>query len=585
MNFASVYHRSDENYCYPLDENRLLIAIKTGYDIDRIVLYYGDPFSKGIAGGNENWTGMPIEMDKCIHLKYHKLWQVIVTPEFKRCKYYFELHSGEEVMCMMEDDFYLPSHMEHTGATGQFFMFPWMNESDIVRVPEWVKDTVWYQIFPERFCNGNPNRNKSNVKPWKSEPVRWDDWYGGDLEGVTMKLSYLKDLGITGLYLNPIFLAGSNHKYETTDYEVVDPGFGDDEVVKNLVATAHDMGIRVMLDGVFNHCGYMNPKWKDVVDNGPKSRYYDWFYVNSWPFDKRRDTRDGKFYSFAFAAFMPKLNTNNKEVVEYLTSVCNSWIDKYDIDGIRFDVGNEVSHTFLKHLNKELKAKKSDIYLMGELWHDSESWLKGDEYDAVMNYPLVNSVTAFWIKDNFTNTEFEYALNRCYNLYRRQQMEVAFNLFDSHDTDRIMHRVNGNIDALYQQMILLFTVAGSPCIYYGTEIGMEGGFDPDCRRCMPWEDIDAGKYNDRIDFMKSIIKLRKTIPAFREIDVEYIYDTDNNKILHYVKKDNCGHKYHIILNCSSEAVQYNINGEIIISNKYENGLILQNGAVIYGENE
>lgn len=583
MNFAAIYHRTDENYCYPLCENRILISIKTGYDIDKVVLYYGDPFSHGIAGGNDNWKGVPVEITKCIHLKYHKLWQVEVVPEFKRCKYYFELHSGEEVMCMMEDDFYPPSHMTNTGATGQYFMFPWLNKGDIVKVPEWVKDTVWYQIFPERFCNGNPERNNEYVKPWRSEKVSWDDWYGGDLEGITMKLQYLYDLGITGIYLNPIFLAGSNHKYETTDYEIIDPGFGDDKVLRNLVDTAHSMGIRIMLDGVFNHCGHMNPRWLDVVEKGPDSEWYDWFFVNKWPFDKGSDTRDGKYYSFAFAAWMPKLNTNNKEVINYLTNVCKNWIKKYDIDGIRFDVGNEVSHLFLKHLNKELKAIKPDFYLMGEIWNDSESWLKGDEYDAVMNYPLVNSVTAFWTNDNFDNKEFEYALNRCYNLYRRQQMEVAFNLFDSHDTDRIMHRVNNNIDALYQQIILLFTMAGSPCIYYGTEIGMRGSFDPDCRRCMPWDEIESGKYDERIDFVKKIIKLRKSIKAFKTLDVEYIYDIDNGKVLHYKKQDNSGHKYHIILNCSKNQISYEINGKILLSNKYDNGRILQNGAVIYEE--
>ena len=585
MNYSAIYHRSDENYCYPLDENRLLIMIKTGYDVDKVVLYYGDPFSNGIAGGNEDWGGTPVAMDKCIKLKYHKLWQAVVEPEFKRCKYYFEIHSGDEVICMMENDFYPKSHMAHTGATGQYFMFPWMNESDIVKVPSWVKDTVWYQIFPERFCNGNPKRNNQYVKPWKCEPVKHTDWYGGDLEGIISKLPYIKELGITGLYLNPIFLATSNHKYDTTDYEMIDPGFGDDKVLCELVSKAHNIGIKVMLDGVFNHCGYMNPMWLDVIEKGPDSEYFDWFFVNSWPFEKRYDTRDGKFYSFAFSAGMPKLNTNNQKVIDYLTNVCLSWIDKYDIDGIRFDVGNEVSHTFLKHLNKSLKNRKKDFYLMGELWHDSESWLKGDEYDAVMNYPLVNSVTAFWLNDDFNNKEFEYALNRCYNLYRRQQMEVAFNLFDSHDTDRIMHRVNGNIDALYQQMILLFTVAGSPCIYYGTEIGLEGGFDPDCRRCMPWDDIDAGKYDDRIQFIKKLINLRKEISAFKEIDIEYIYDIDDDKVLHYVKKDNSGHKYHIILNCSNKDISYKIEGTILLSNKYENDLIMRNGAVIYGEDK
>ena len=580
MNFAAIYHRTDENYCYALDDNRVLISLKTGYDIDRVVLCYGDPFSHGIAGGNQNWGGVFTEVSKCIELKYHKLWQIVVEPEFKRLKYYFELYSGEEVYCMMEDDFYTKEHMKSTGASGQYYTFPWLNSSDVVKVPEWVKDTVWYQIFPERFCNGNPARNNEFVKSWKYERVGHKDWYGGDLDGIISKLPYLSELGITGIYLNPIFLANSNHKYATIDYEIVDPDFGDDAILRELVDKAHDLGIRIMLDGVFNHCGNINEKFIDVYEKGPESKWYDWFFINEWPFDKDTKTDDARFYSFAFFPKMPKLNTNNPEVIDYFINVCSGWIDKYDIDGIRFDVGNEVSHTFLKQLNKVMKNKKKDFYLMGEIWHDSETWLKGDEYDAVMNYPLVNSVTSFWTSEKFTNKDFEYAVNRCYNLYRRQQMEVAFNLFDSHDTDRIMNRVKGNINALYQQMALLFTMAGSPCIYYGTEIGMEGGFDPDCRRCMPWNDIDSGKYDDRISFIKDLISIRKKVQAFKNIDVEYLYDFNDSKVLHYVKKDD-NNEYHIVINCSKQPVIIKKCNEILISNKMVGDELMGDGVVIY----
>lgn len=584
MNVAGIYHRTDENYCYPLDENRVLISIKTGLDVDKVVLYHGDPFSHGIAGSNQNWSGEAVDMTDCTRLKYHKLWKCIVEPPFKREKYYFEIHSGDEILCMMEDDFYDMEHMKNTGASGQYFMFPWLNESDVVKVPEWVKDRIWYQIFPERFCNGNPSRNNSHVKKWKSEPVKFFDWYGGDLEGIISKLPYLKELGINGIYLNPIFLSESNHKYDTIDYEIVDPQFGDDEVLKELVRKAHELGIVVMLDGVFNHCGRKHKIWLDVIEKGKNSEYFDWFYVNKWPIDpEKRDTKDGAFFSFAFAAGMPKFNTNNPKVAEYIVNICKNWINKYEIDGIRFDVGNEVSHTFLKYLNHELKTMKPDIYLMGEIWHDSEMFLKGDEYDAVMNYPLVNSVSEFWYNDKFGRIDFEYAYNRCYNLYRKQQMEVAFNLFDSHDTDRIMNRVKGNFDKLYQQMVLLFTVAGSPCIYYGTEIGLEGGFDPDCRRCMPWEDIEKGKYTDRINMMKHLLYLRKTYDAFKEVEVEFVKDIDNDKVLHYKKVDKYGHIYHIILNCSSSDIRYEISNNLLLCNRYSDGVLKTNGAVIYEE--
>lgn len=584
MNLAAIYHRTDENYCYPLNSEDLLISIKTGYEVDRIVLYHGDPFSHGIAGSNQNWQGTPVEITEYTCLKYHKLWKVIIKPEFKRAKYYFELFSGDECISMMEDDFYDTEHMKATGASGQYFTFPWLNPSDIVTVPSWVKDTVWYQIFPERFRNGNKARNNEFVKPWKYERVGGHDWYGGDLEGIIEKLPYIKELGITGLYLNPIFLAGSNHKYETTDYETVDPGFGDNETLKELVDKAHSMGIAVMLDAVFNHCGYRNPIWIDVVEKGRDSEYFDWFFINKWPIDTSKwDTKDGSFYSFSFFGGMPKLNTNNVKVMDYLIGVCKNWINDYGIDGIRFDVGNEISHTFLKKLNRELKAVKPDIYLMGEIWHDSEEWLKGDEYDAVMNYPLVNSVTAFWLDDNFKKKDFEFALNRCYNLYRKQQMEVAFNLFDSHDTDRIMHRLNNNFDAVYQQMVVLFTMAGSPCIYYGTEIGMQGGFDPDCRRCMPWEDIEASKYEVRLNMMKHLISLRHQIKAFKSVEVEFVDDFDDDKILHYKKRDKDGHICNIILNCSRNDTQLVIDKHLLLANRYDGKTLMSNGAVIYEE--
>ena len=159
-------------------------------------------------------------------------------------------------------------------------------------------------------------------------------------------------------------------------------------------------------------------------------------------------------------------------------------------------------------------------------------------------------------------------------------MEVAFNLFDSHDTDRIMNRVKGNINALYQQMALLFTMAGSPCIYYGTEIGMEGGFDPDCRRCMPWNDIDSGKYDDRISFIKDLISIRKKVQAFKNIDVEYLYDFNDSKVLHYVKKDD-NNEYHIVINCSKQPVIIKKCNEILISNKMVGDELMGDGVVIY----
>lgn len=192
--------------------------------------------------------------------------------------------------------------------------------------------------------------------------------------------------------------ADSNHKYDTKDYTRIDPQFGDAKTMRHLVKEAHEHGIRVMVDAVFNHCGQNFAPWLDVKKHGEQSPYAGWFMVNDWEqMNKEASTRDGRYYSFAFADKMPKLNTNSEEVIHYFQNVCEGWIRDYDIDGIRFDVGNEVSHRFLKRIRKHVKAMKPDIYLLGEIWHDASQWLMGDEYDSVMNYPLMSGIHDFFI--------------------------------------------------------------------------------------------------------------------------------------------------------------------------------------------
>lgn len=581
MNFASIYHRADGNLCYALDEDRLMICIRTGYDVRRVFLVYGDPYLAGIAGGTERWNGQRLEMTHCTRLKYQLLWSVIVQPEAKRCKYYFEIVSEEGTWYYFENDFLTKAQMEQTGRMLQYFTFPWMNSADLTRVPQWVKNIVWYQIFPDRFCNGNPARNPHEVQRWETRTPKRNEVFGGDLEGIMEKIPYLKDLGIGGVYLNPVFLARSNHKYDTIDYEIVDPCFGDNQILKELIQQLHEAGIRVMLDGVFNHCGFLFAPWQDVLRNGPKSRYYDWFMVNRWPFPQKEfSTRDGKFYSFAFFAGMPKLNTNNPEVAAYFTGLCRKWVEEYRVDGIRFDVGNEVSHDFLKQLRRELKQVNPDVYLLGEIWHDAVPWLRGDEYDSVMNYPFVSSINEFWLDTNTDRKEFEYAVNRCFSMYQRQQIEAAFNLLDSHDTDRLYTRVGENLNIFYQQLVLLFTMAGSPCIYYGTEIALAGGHDPDCRRCMPWEAIESGQYEERLLMVKTLIGLRKAISACRSTEIHFLYETDNGRLLSYEKEGEDGSRIQVILNCSGKAQSLIPSGAVVLSNQWDGEKLDRDGFLI-----
>ena len=390
MDFNAVYHRANDNYCYPLDEEQLVINIRTGYDVKYVNIIHGDPFKSGILGGGESWDGEALNIPFKKRLKNQLWWTTTIRPEFKRLKYYFELQTEDERWFYFEDGFVSEAQMALAGRSRQCFIMPWMNPADIPVTPAWVNDTIWYQIFPERFCNGDPTINPEGTLPWRERgSVNNQEFFGGDLQGIVNKLDYIRDLGVSGVYLTPVNESPSSHKYDTTDYTKIDSHFGSEETMKTLVREAHNRGIRVMLDGVFNHSGQHFAPWLDVKEKGPQSQYFDWFMVNEWPFAEEGGNAWAKrYYTFAFFDNMPKLNTNNPAVRDYLIGVCENWVRNYDVDGIRLDVANEVSHTFCKELRSRLKAIKSDIYILGEIWHDAMPWLRGDEFDSVMNYPL-----------------------------------------------------------------------------------------------------------------------------------------------------------------------------------------------------
>ena len=581
MEFTGVYHKTSEQMSYPLNEDELIVNLKTGYDVKRVFIHYGDPFEAGILGGGEKWVGKREEIVYKKRLRHQIWWTTTLLPPYKRCKYYFELHTDTEVWYYCEDGFLTGDQLNMEGRMLQCFTVPWMNPADVNRTPDWVNDTVWYQIFPDRFCRiPAETGDEEDLTPWRTGPVTNRERFGGNLEGIRSKLPYLADLGITGIYLNPIMEAESNHKYDTTDYTRIDPHFGDRETFAALVREAHALGIRVMVDAVFNHCGRKFGPWQDVLKNGRDSRYADWFMVHEWPLtDKHEDTRDGRFYSFAFADWMPKLNTNNEEVIAYFCSVCEGWIRDFDIDGIRFDVGNEVSHRFLKKMREHLRGCKEDIYLLGEIWHDASQWLMGDEYDSVMNYPLMSGIHDFFLDKCMKKEEFEYMINRCYTMYMQQNNNVMFNLLDSHDTERLMNRFH-DLDVFYQQLAILFTMPGSPCIYYGTEIAMEGGHDPDCRRCMPWDEIGTQENQARIRAVKSLIAMRKTEAACRSLYFHFPQKYSQERCVEYIKLDKEEGQIEVLLNCSGEEMQVRREGEILFARNYEDGILGKNGTLI-----
>lgn len=565
MNFAAVFHRADAPYSYAVSDDEVILRLQTDHKVERVFLHWGDPFEAGILGGAERWIGQVQEVSERLELEYVTWWTVAIKPPYKRCRYYFELRQGAEIWLYGEDGICNPERGEPAG-----FYQPWLNPADIPKPPQWVRDTVWYQIFPDRFCRGSKAPAQT---PWRTGRVTNEERFGGDLLGIAQRLDYLSDLGINGLYLTPIFAADSVHKYDTRDYERVDPDFGTDEDLKQLVRRAHEKGMHVMLDAVFNHCGASFAPWLDVRKKGRASEYWDWFMVHQWPIpEPPRDTRDHRYHSFAFASDMPKLNTNHPEVISYFCRLCARWVREYDIDGIRFDVGNEVSHRMLKAIHETVRAIRPDIYLLGEIWHDASSWLMGDEYDAVMNYPLQQAVSHFFADRTAPAQELGWRVLWCLGMYRRQTAEVLFNLFDSHDTDRLFTR-SGNEDVFFQQLALLFTLPGSPNLYYGTEIGLTGGHDPDCRRCMPWDKLDTEEYQTRRQQVKRLIELRRTIPELREGGVQFVEVQPGSRLV-------CCERGSVVvcLNCGEAPWCVEQEGESLFARGLEHG-VLQPGGV------
>lgn len=526
IDISAIKHNSYDKYCYPLDKDNLQISIETGTEVTAVFLIWGDPFQSIQKQGRWTWKSERVPVKSCRRLPDGLFWTTTVRPEFKRCKYYFELHSSEEVKLYFEDGFYSEAQIEAQNEASPF-MFPWMNEADIVKPPKWAEETVWYQIFPARFCRGSDSPPIPDLLPWADSEhvVKNDEKYGGNLSGIIERIPYLDDLGINGLYLNPINLSDSQHKYDTTDYLKIDPEFGDEETLIKLVKEAHAHKMHVMLDGVFNHSGWNFFAWQDVVKNRENSKYKDWYFINDFGFkDVPNDNAaNGYFYAFAFSDFMPKLNTNNPEVRDYICSVCETWVKKYDIDAIRLDVANELSHELCRELRARLLAIKPDFFIVGEIWNNSQPWLRGPEFDSVINYPLRTAIYHFAAHQEKDVRFLEEVLNKCLTQYTRQTERVLINQMDSHDTIRLISRTSGNTDGTLLQFALILALPGAACMYYGTEILLPGGEDPDCRRCMPWKEIKKGKFDDAFLFMRKLVHLRREHAALRSDEFSFKY--------------------------------------------------------------
>lgn len=521
MLLEAIYHRPKLNWAYAYDYRTLHLRLRSKKnDLTEVYAFVGDKYM---------WDQSKelIPMSRMVSDELFDYWECAYQPPLRRTRYGFLLKSGDEQIWMTESEF----TRERPAGPERLFEFPFINPIDVFAPPAWVKDAVFYQIFPERFANGDPSISPKGVLPWGGKPER-TNFFGGDLQGVIDHLDHLSELGITGIYFTPLFEATTNHKYDTADYMKIDPHFGDIATVKKLVNACHERGIRVLFDAVFNHSGKTFAPFVDVLEKGEKSRYKDWFHVREYPLQ----VKDGvpTYDTFAFEPLMPKLNTENPEVKEYLLKVAEFWIKEVGIDGWRLDVANEVDHHFWRDFRKTVKAANPDAYILGEIWHESSGWLQGDQFDAVMNYPFTEAVLDFVVRGTLDAAGFAHAIGKQLSRYPQQASEVAFNLLDSHDTPRLLTLCEGNKAKMKLAALFQFTYAGTPCIYYGDEIGLDGAMDPDSRKCMEW---DADKQDRELfKFYRELIAVRKVLAPLRTGSIRFLIAEAGGSKLAYERK-------------------------------------------------
>jgi glycosidase len=377
--------------------------------------------------------------------------------------------------------------------------------------PEWLHDAVFYQVFPERFANGDPSLDPPGVERWGAEPTR-DNFFGGDLAGLTAHLDHITDLGANAIYLTPVFEAGTNHRYDASDYFAIDHRLGDLESFRTFLGAAHDRGVRVVLDAVLNHCGDGHRAFRDVVEREAESPYVNWFQVEDFPV---RPHPVPNYRTCSGCHYLPKWNVYNPEVRDHHLRVARHWVDE-GIDGWRLDVPYFVNKSFWRRFRQVVKAAGEDLYIVAEEWRDPEEWLTGDLADGTMNYTLRDLVLAFTADRTIGAAELAQGLDVLRERIPAPARPAMLNLLGSHDTERVLTRHGGDAAGVALAFALLFGAQGAPMVYYGDEVGMAGENDPGCRGTMPW---DRGSWNESLlGWVTALGGLRRDVVALRRGD-------------------------------------------------------------------
>ncbi len=561
MNEQAIMHTPNSKYCFAKGINSVSLRLQVARDekITTAKVVYGCKYSyKDIR--------KTATMECLYKDRLYDYYVVDIDLDDVRFVYVFEITTPDGTFFFTEDG--LSKDYNFDFAFYNHFQLPYINEIDVFKSVDNTENLVAYQIFVDRFRIGKTHKNLSYVNLSVGENPKFNSFGGGDLLGIVEKIEYLKSLGINAIYITPIFESITNHKYDITNYYVVDSHFGENNDLRILVDTAHKYGIKIIMDAVFNHSSDEFGIFEDIKKHGRDSKYYNWFMING----DKPTTNPCNYECFASCTNMPKFNTSNKEVQKYLIDIGLYWLREYKIDGWRLDVSDEVSHDFWKNFRTAIKNENPNCLVIGENWHDAYPFLRGDQFDSIMNYAFTKAcldVFAFNAKDSYS---FSNKLNEILMRNTDTVNAMMLNLLDSHDTERFLTQAGENTNKLNAAIATLFFFPGIPCIYYGTENQMTGGYDPDCRKMFDWnKEFEDNSTKNAIRFFanlkeNSLLQGAKAFITSENGCTKIVRKSSNKTITLLINIDN------------DEYILHNQN--IIYSSCYENGKINKFGFVV-----
>lgn len=547
MNKQALYHKSDSLYSYALSPDVVELRLRTAKDdVKRVSLIYGKKHEFYLRRNTA-------ELSFAASDGMYDYYVIRLKLTDKRLAYIFSIESVDGKSYYFSEDGATEQY-DFSTAYYNFFQLAFINANDVMPRIDWLSSAVVYQIFVDRFYRaehaGDPS-DYINIE-WGQKPDP-KSFAGGNLWGIAEKLDRICALGVNTLYLTPIFTSRSNHKYDISDYFNVDPHFGGNAAFEALMDKCKKRGVRVILDAVFNHCSEDLKEFRDVKENGIRSPYHDYFIING----DKPTKRPLNYEVFSACDYMPKWNTANPDVQEYLCKVGEYWIERYGIDGWRLDVSDEVSHEFWRKFRARIKSLGSEKVLIGENWHDSRSYLRGDQFDSIMNYAFTKAMLDHFVYGVLNVQELADKLNGLMMRNIAQVNSMMLNLLDCHDTHRFYTQCGCDEHKLINALAIEMFMPGASMIYYGTELPLEGGYDPDNRRCFMWD--RECRLEQKIKDLTKYKKLRALT------DGEVRFAGENG--LFIVERVTTGQKAMLFVNNTSE--QLSARGQTVAPHNYK----------------